>query len=83
MRKIVLPIEIEALEDGRFLAICDVIQGCHAEGDTVGEAIENVEDAARILLEVRKEDGLPLPEGLDDFDSATLIKAQVVVTLPE
>lgn len=83
MRKFVLPIEIESLEDGRFLAVCDVIQGCHAEGDSVGEALENIEDAARVLLELRQEDGLPLPDGLDDFSSTTPIKAQVVVTLAE
>ena len=83
MRKLILPIEIESLEDGRFLAVCDVIQGCHAEGDTVGEAIENVEDAARVLLELRKEHGLPLPEELEDFSASTTIKAQIVVALPE
>jgi predicted RNase H-like HicB family nuclease len=83
MRKIVLPIEIETLEDGRYLAICEAIQGCHAEGDTIGEALENVEDGARVLLELRKEHGLPLPEGLEDFTDSTPIKAQVVVALPE
>jgi predicted RNase H-like HicB family nuclease len=82
-RKVILPIEIELLEEGRFLAICDAIQGCHAEGDTVGEALENIEDIARILLELRKEDGLPAPEGLDDFTTDISIKAQVVVTAPE
>jgi predicted RNase H-like HicB family nuclease len=82
MRKLVLPIEFESLEDGRFLAVCDAIQGCLAEGDSVGEALENIEDAARVLLELRQEDGLPLPEGLEDFAS-TPIKAQVVVSVPE
>jgi len=59
-----LPVEVQKLESGRYLAICEVIQGCHAEGDTVAEALENLEDVARILLELRKEDGLALPEGL-------------------
>lgn len=82
MRKIVLPIEIESLENGRFLATCDAIQGCLAEGDSVGEALENIEDAARVLLELRQEDGLPLPDGLEDFES-TPLNAQVVVSVPE
>jgi predicted RNase H-like HicB family nuclease len=82
MRKIVLPIEIESLEEGGFLAVCDAIQGCHAEGDTVGEALENIEDVARVILELRKEKGLPVPDELDDFEFAP-IKAEVVVTLPE
>lgn len=82
MRKLVLPIEIESLEEGGFLAICDAIQGCHAEGDTVGEALENIEDVARIILELRKEKGLSVPDELDDFEF-TPLKAQVVVNLPE
>ena len=82
MRKLILPIEIEPLEDGRFLAVCDAIQGCHAEGESVGEALENIEDVARVLLELRKDDGLPVPDGLSEF-SSTPIKAQVVVTVAE
>jgi predicted RNase H-like HicB family nuclease len=83
VRKIVLPVEIEVLEEGGYLAICNEIQGCHAEGDTIGDALENLEDAARILLELRKEDGLPPPEGLEELQEDTVIRAQVVVSLPE
>ncbi len=82
MRKVLLPIEIESLEDGRFLATCDAIQGCHAEGDSVGEALANIEDAARIILELRREHDLPEPEGLSDFAS-TRITTQVVINVAE
>ena len=27
-----LPLEIEPLEEGGYLAICPILQGCHAEG---------------------------------------------------
>jgi hypothetical protein len=30
MKKVLLPVEIEVLEDGRYLAVCEAIQGCHA-----------------------------------------------------
>lgn len=53
-----LPVEIEALSEGGFLAICSAIQGCHAEGATIAEALENLEDVARQLLELRRQDGL-------------------------
>ncbi|MGB6894923.1 MAG: type II toxin-antitoxin system HicB family antitoxin, partial [Dehalococcoidia bacterium] len=66
VKNYLLPVEVQELENGRYLAICEVIQGCHAEGDTVAEALENLEDVARILLELRKEDGLALPEGLQE-----------------
>lgn len=78
-RTYLLEVEIEPLEEGGYLAICEAIQGCHAEGETVAEALENVEDIARILLELRQEDGLPIPEGLEPYDPAKAIKAQLVV----
>jgi predicted RNase H-like HicB family nuclease len=83
MKKLVIPVEIEELEEGGYLAVCEAIQGCHAEGDTVGEALENLEDVARILLELRQEDGLPPPEGLNSLEPGTVIKAHVVVPAAE
>ncbi len=56
-----LPIEIESLEEGGYLAICPILQGCHAEGETIVEAIENVEDVARNLIALMREDGIALP----------------------
>ncbi len=83
MKKYLLKVEVEQLEEGGYLATCPDIQGCHAEGQTVAEALEILEDVARILLELRKEDGLPLPEGLESVPPEMVIKAQVVVTATE
>lgn len=83
MAKYLLPVKVQPLEEGGYLAICPDIQGCHAEGETVAEALEIVEDVARILLELRREDGLPLPEGLESVTPDTVIKAQVVVSVTE
>lgn len=83
MAKLIIPVEIQELEEGGYLAVCEPIQGCHAEGDSVAEALENLEDVARILLELRKEDSLPPPEGLEPLEPGTIIKAQVVVTAAE
>jgi predicted RNase H-like HicB family nuclease len=76
-------VEIEPLEEGGYLAICQAIQGCHAEGESIAEALDNLEDVARVLLELRREDGLPPPEGLEQLEPGAIIKAQVVVTVPE
>ena len=46
----VLSAEVESLDEGGYLATCSEIPGCHAEGATVAEALENLEDAARLLL---------------------------------
>jgi predicted RNase H-like HicB family nuclease len=83
MRKFVIPVEVEPLEEGGYLAVCELIQGCHAEGETVAEALDNLEDVARILLELQREDGLPPPEGLEEFRPGTVVKAQLVVSVPE
>ena len=83
MKKLVVPVEIEPLEEGGYLATCQAIQGCHAEGETIAEALDILEDVARILLELRREDGLPPPEGLEQLEPGAIIKAQVVVTVPE
>jgi predicted RNase H-like HicB family nuclease len=83
VKKLILPVEIELLEEGGYLAVCQAIQGCHAEGETIAEALDILEDVARILLELRREDGLPPPEGLEQLEPGTTIKAQVVVTIPE
>ena len=83
MKRVVLPVEIQILEDGAFLAVCEPIQGCHAQGDTIAEALDTLEDVARLLLEVQKEMGLPPPEGMEEFGPDTVLKAQFVVPLPE
>jgi predicted RNase H-like HicB family nuclease len=84
MKRYRFPIEIQTLEEGGYLAICPILQGCHAEGNTIAEAIENLEDVAKILLELRREDGLPIPDGLiieRDF-SGIVLEGQLVVSAP-
>lgn len=75
-----IDVEVESLEEGGYMAVCRAIQGCRAEGDTVAEALENIEDVARMLLELRREDGLPFPEGLKPYRPGLPIKADLVVT---
>lgn len=84
MARYKLPIEIEILDDGRFLAKCLLIQGCHAEGNTIAEAIDNLEDVARQLLELRIEDGLPLPKELVEYreDLKEVLKAEMILAIP-
>jgi predicted RNase H-like HicB family nuclease len=81
MTRYLLPIEVEALDDGNYLAVCPIIQGCHAEGATISEAIENVQDVAQQMLELRVEDGLPLPDGLRVAEEETLVRGEVLVTV--
>jgi len=81
MARYILPVEIQPLQEGGYLATCPVIQGCHAEGQTISEALDNVEDVARILLELRMEDGLPLPEGLRQPEPDTVLHGELLLTV--
>ena len=47
-------------EDGIWVIECPAIPGCVSQGQTRDEAMENIEDAIRLCLEVRAERGLPL-----------------------
>ena len=65
VKRYVIPIHVQPLEDSEgYLAICPILPGCHAEGGTYAEAIGNLQDVARVHIELRLEKGLPLPEGL-------------------
>jgi len=55
------PIQI-AREPGGVFAFHPDLDGCAAQGDTVEEAIANLDAARRLWLEVRLEDGLPIEE---------------------
>jgi len=82
-RAYVLPVDVEPLEDGAgYLATCEAIQGCLAEGASVAEALEDLEDMAHILLELRIQDGLGIPEGLKEASGQALrLHAQILVSV--
>ena len=59
-QQLMVPVEVFPQEDSPgYLAVCPTIPGCHAEGATVGEALDCVMDVARTLLEIMEEDGMP------------------------
>ncbi len=54
-------IVIEQDEDGVYIASCPALQGCHSQGDTIEEAVENIKDSIRLHIEARKSLGEPIP----------------------
>lgn len=54
-------IVVEPCEEGGFFAYCPLLQGCHAEGETFGGAIDNLKDVIKVHLEIRKEKGEIIP----------------------
>ena len=49
-------IVIEKGEDFGYVAHCPAIPGCHSQGNTIEEAIENIKDAIRGCLSALHED---------------------------
>ena len=58
-------------EDGIFIAECPSIPGCVSQGNTEQEAEQNIKEAVKECLEVRREKGLPL----------TVITKEIVVNV--
>jgi len=81
MKQYLLKVEVEPLEDGRYFAMCPDLEGCHVEGDTIAEALDYIEDAARIIIELCREKNLPLPPELESDGAAPLIRAELVVKI--
>jgi predicted RNase H-like HicB family nuclease len=53
-------VTIDRDEDGVWIVECPSIPGCVSQGATEAEAMENIQDAIKLCLEVRAEQGLPL-----------------------
>ncbi|MSQ11072.1 MAG: type II toxin-antitoxin system HicB family antitoxin [Dehalococcoidia bacterium] len=79
MTRYQLHVEVEELEEGGYLAVCQGPQGCHAEGETVAEAVANVEDVARVIIELCVEKGLPLPPALQNQVVPPVFRGELVV----
>lgn len=61
MKNYYFPYTVECLEEGGYYAECPILQGCHVEGETYAEVIENLDDAIRIFLASYKELGRQIP----------------------
>ncbi|MBL7184631.1 MAG: type II toxin-antitoxin system HicB family antitoxin [Anaerolineae bacterium] len=65
MKNFTLIVTVEPQEEGGYLAVCENIKQCYAEGETYEEAIENLKDVAQICLELdAQREGVSLEEFL-------------------
>lgn len=55
-------------EDGMWVVECPSIPGCVSQGKTRTEALENIQEAIQLCLEVRAERGLPLTVETKDVE---------------
>ena len=67
------PLVIECLEEGGYYAECPILQGCHVEGDSYLEVIENIQDTIKVFLDSYRDLGKEIP-------SLAVYEGNVVVT---
>jgi predicted RNase H-like HicB family nuclease len=52
---------LEREEDGGYHASCPTLKGCHSQGDTLDEAIDNIREAIAAYLDSLKAEGEAIP----------------------
>lgn len=55
-----LPVTIHEEDDG-FVAVCPTWDDCYAQGDTLEEVISEISSVAASLIELYKEENMPIP----------------------
>ena len=64
MSECLIPIHIEPLEEGGYLATSPSLQGLIAQGRTIAETLEIAEDVARKIIESKIEHNEEIPKSL-------------------
>ncbi len=79
-----IPVILEAQPDGGYTATCPVLPELVTEGDSIREALLNVEDAFEAVREIYEDRGCPLPSGIGvDNPNEPLSIETIVVEPPE
>jgi predicted RNase H-like HicB family nuclease len=81
MSERLIPISIEPLEEGGYLATSSLLQGLIAQGRTVAETMEIAEDVARKIIESMIEHNQPLPRKLN-LKAKRLTKFETKIPVP-
>ncbi|MCX7736477.1 MAG: type II toxin-antitoxin system HicB family antitoxin [Candidatus Kapabacteria bacterium] len=58
---------IEKGEDFGYVSHCPAIPGCHSQGETIEEAIENIKDAIKGCLEALDKDLMVKPKNSNEI----------------
>ncbi len=53
---------LEREPDGGFHAYCPTLKGCHSQGDSLDEALDNIREAIDVYLESVEAHGEPIPQ---------------------
>ena len=56
------PVVVYKEPSGGYSVLCPSLPGCHSQGETLEDALQNVREAIELYVEVLEEDGIALPE---------------------
>lgn len=79
MSEYLIPVSIEPLEEGGYLATSPILQGLIAQGRTIAETLEIAEDVARKIIESHLEHNEPIPK---ELTSAQIPPRKFDTTIP-
>jgi predicted RNase H-like HicB family nuclease len=70
------PFTLEAAPEGGYFIEIEDLPGCYSQGETVEEAVEMIEEARRLWIEVAYENGqnIPFPKGKRDYSGKFFIR---------
>lgn len=61
MKETTYTVVFEKETTGGYHAFCPALKGCHSQGETLDEALENIREAMSLCIETLLEDGEPVP----------------------
>ena len=76
-----LPLILEPQPEGGYTVTCPVLPELITEGDTVEEALENVKDALRAVIEAYEDLGRPLPKVLQIEEEGVPIWVETILEI--
>jgi predicted RNase H-like HicB family nuclease len=68
--ELTIPITVDFLEaDGVYKVSCPLLQGCHAWGATLDEAMRAIPGNIRAMVDARRAKGSPVPSLFEQVDA--------------
>ena len=82
MMKAKIPLVLEPQPEGGYTVTSPLLPELITEGDTLAEALANVEDAFGAVVEIYRDRGRPLPSSLYLEDANGPLSVETIVSFP-
>ena len=77
-----IPLVLEPQPEGGYTVTSPLLPELITEGDTMAEALANVEDAFGAVVEIYQDRGRPLPSSLYVEDANGPLSVETIVSVP-